>query len=308
MSGDRIYAPFEAPHRMAMGLMRLPPEEWLEVDGALADDLALKRRLLAERRMQVLALLPQSEAAQAELLALLASHLERHHAATHRREGAAIEVLPAGARVPLGPSAEPALARAALLVQEDLCLMEQDGQDWVLTAGCVCFPTRWRLPEKLGRPLAGIHAPVPGFAERLGRPVERFFDKLMADRPVWRLNWSLIDDPALFQPGGHGRSAADPTITAENAGERLWLRVERQTLTRLPQTGAVLFAIRIHRWPVAVLSGRPDAAARLAAAMRSMPEALQRYKSLPVFGEALLAWLDRAAAGGGPQEGGRASA
>jgi hypothetical protein len=51
------------------------------------------------------------------------------------------------------------------------------------------------------------------------------------------MSWSVLDDPALDQPTGHGRSALSSTVTPENAGESLWLRAERQTLRRLPSTG-----------------------------------------------------------------------
>ena len=298
MTAGRLYAPFEAPYWMMMGLIALKWPDWFEVDDELPAWLAEKDRLLADERGQVLAALPGSEAAQAELLELMAAHLAEHHAPTHGREGDAIRVVPAARLVPLADRSTPAIERAARLVQEDLCLMQQDGAgSWVLTAACVCFPTRWNLAAKIGRPLDAIHAPVPGFADRVGPAVARFFDRLRADRPVWRLNWSIVDDPALFQPGGHGRTEPVAGVTAANAGERLWLRVERQTLARLPQTGAVLFGIRIHRHPLGALAGRPAAARRLAEAARTMPADLQRYKSLPAFADALLGWLDRVPAG-----------
>ena len=96
-----------------------------------------------------------------------------------------------------------------------------------------------------GDPRAG-----PSYAERLGKPVDRFIGLLVPDRPVWRLNWSLTNDPTLFQPVGHGRRDTDPDITPENVGRRIFLRVERQTLRRLPRTGAVLFTIRTHQRPL----------------------------------------------------------
>ncbi|MBV9785849.1 MAG: DUF3445 domain-containing protein, partial [Acidisphaera sp.] len=74
-----------------------------------------------------------------------------------------------------------------------------------LTAASLCFPTRWRLADKIGKPMQAIHATVPLYAERLARPVDRFFEKLAPQRPVFRTNFSLLDNPALFQQGGHGR-------------------------------------------------------------------------------------------------------
>ena len=132
-------------------------------------------------------------------------------------------------------------------MQEDLCLLEPGPAGPVLSAAVLCFPTRWRLAEKLGRPIGAIHGPVPFFAERLAGPVERFMALLKPGRLVERFNWSILDDPALFQPCGHGRTAQDPAFTAGNAGERLWFRVERQTLSRVPGASAILFTIKVHQ-------------------------------------------------------------
>ena len=90
----------------------------------------------------------------------------------------------------------------------------------------------------------------------------------------------------------NGASRRNTAITPENAGERLYLRVERQTLRRLPQSGAILFGIRVHSYPLARAITTPAHAARLAEAVRALPEATVHYKSLKVFGPALLAWLD----------------
>ena len=111
-----------------------------------------------------------------------------------------------------------------------------------------------------------------------------------------RLNWSVMDDPTLFQPAGKWRDAHDATITERNAGDRLHLRVERQTLRRLPDSKAVLFGIRVHVYPLARVIDTPPIAAALAEAVRALPAEMAHYKSLPMFQAALLAWLDRHAA------------
>jgi Haem-dependent oxidative N-demethylase, alpha subunit-like len=291
LSADALYTPFEVPYRMSMGLMRLQAAEWFEVDRDWAADLAEKRRLLAERHDELVGVAPGSEAAQAALLALLARHLAACHPGHYRLDGGVLHLAGLEESWRLDRSELAPIDLAGRLVQEDLCLMQHDGRDWRLTAASVCFPTRWRLADKMGRPLQEIHAPVPQFQERLERPVVRFFDSLKPERPVWRLNWSLLDDPALYQSKGHGRLAEDPGITPENAGEKVWLRVERQTLTRLPGSDAILFTIRIHRWPLARLARLPEAAARMRQSLETMPEATQRYKSMPVFGRAVRAWL-----------------
>jgi hypothetical protein len=166
----------------------------------------------------------------------------------------------------------------------------------VLEAAVLCAPSRSRLAEKIGRPLLEVHAPVPFYAHRLGAPVDRFMRLLKPGRIALRQNWSVVDDPALFQPGGKHRTVADPTITSENAGHRLFLRTERQTFRLLERSGSVLFGIRVHSHALQQVVGQPGSAARLATAVRALPREMQEYKSLPVFAEPLLAYLDATAA------------
>ncbi len=116
---------------------------------------------------------------------------------------------------------------------------------------------------------------------------------LKVGRIASRLNWSVLDDPALFQPTGKWRLDGGAGISAENAGDRLYLRVERQTLRRLPDTAAVLFGIRVHCYPMAQVIDRPTRAATLAEAVRALPTDILHYKSVVPFRDALLGWLDR---------------
>jgi hypothetical protein len=110
---------------------------------------------------------------------------------------------------------------------------------------------------------------------------------------VWRINWSLIDDPALFQPKRYKPIARKTPLTAHNADDMVWLRMERQTLRRLPQSGDIVFTIRIYVRPLHTLATQPERAAALAAALRALPPAMQHYKGLPALLDAVLPWLDQ---------------
>lgn len=282
------YLPFEAgPHRLQMGLMALKPEDWIEIDETLAATLIAKRRLLAERHDEVFAALPDTEAAGAEVLDLLAAHLPKRFPTQYPRMNTTIAVAATGELVGIGAPGVHPLETASRLVPEDLCLMRRTGSGYILAAACVCFPSRWRLADKIGRSLAAIHTPVPGYAESLGRPVERFFDKIVADRPVWRLNWTIHADPQPFQPV----SPKPQGLDAAGFAARVSLRVERQTLRRLPKSGDVLFTIRTYITPLGEIAKDADAAQRLAAAIEALPPALREYRSLTQFADALVAWL-----------------
>jgi hypothetical protein len=296
------YLPFlDGPWRLAMGIKTLEPAEWIEVDDRFAAQLAERRRLLDQRRADVLAGLPESAPGQRELLQLLLDHLPERFPEHYRRSGGRIENRTTGESFEIAAWEDAPLELAGRLVQEDLCLMQRGEAGYRLVAAALCFPAHWRLSDKLGRLLDAIHGPVPGFGARLAPTVDRFFASIQVARPVWRVNWSLVDQPTLFLPPEH-RGHPRP-ISTERAGAELWLRVERQTLRRLPGSGAVAFGIHTYVDPLEDAIRSPAAARALGARIREMPDDMARYKSILPIREPLLAWLKARARDQGPSAG-----
>jgi hypothetical protein len=292
------YSFLDGPYRLAMGLHALAPEDWLEAGADATQQMAERRRLLAERPAEVVAALPESAAGCRELYALVLDHLALCFPDRWRRVDGALVDGRSRERFAIDP-ADP-LATLGRMVQEDFCLLQASPGGYRLTAAVLCFPAHWRLADKLGRPLDVIHAPVPGFDLRLAQPVDRFFAALQVERPVWRANWSLVDTPELFRPPEH--RARPRRIDAARAGEQLWLRVERQTLRRLPACGAVVFGIRTYLEPLAEVAADPEAAQALAMRVREMPAEMAAYKGIAPIRGPLLAWLERRAAEVRPTE------
>src|SRR5690606_39121004 len=95
--------------------------------------------------------------------------------------------------------------------------------------------------------------------------IDRMFDKLQVGQPVERFNWSIQSGDALYHPLSNDeridRATGRPTRFPDvEAAARAFIRVERQTLRKLPVTGDILFTIRIHMDPIALLKGMPDRA------------------------------------------------
>jgi dimethylamine monooxygenase subunit A len=286
-----VHLPFEpGRYRMAMDLVTVPEAVWFEFDDRYHKEMEAKRHLLATAHREVFAATAISDAARAEALELIVASLSGHFPDWFGGDGTVVHNHLTGEtwdRYAIDP-----LELAGRLVQEDLCLIQNGVDGPVFTAASLCFPSRWRLLDKIGRPLSAVHGPVPLYADRLAKPVDRFMRHVRPGHIASRLNWSLLDDPALFQPDGKWRVETSAEITAENAGSRVFLRVERQTLRRLPVTQAVVFGIRVHVYPLSRVIERPDRAAALAAAVRALPAEIQHYKSLRPFRTALLGWLD----------------
>jgi hypothetical protein len=280
-----FHTPFDGSSKpFTIGLKPLDSAEWIEVDDHLRAYLDEKDRVSQRAPDQVFAAEPESLDAQREVLEMVASHLPVRFSDVYRINGSAIDIVPAFRRVDLA-SPLPPLLSAAALVQEDLVIMARGADAWRLSAASLCFPSSWHLREKFGRPLHEVHAPVPEFGEgtRNAGMIERIFDNLRPEQPVVRWNWSIHDDDALFHP---------PTGRPYDFGRGAFLRLERQTLRKLPRTGAILFTIRIHLNPIAVLANHPpELAAQLAGQLAAMDAAQLAYKGLTEQRESLLTRL-----------------
>jgi dimethylamine monooxygenase subunit A len=291
-----LHTPYDGSAKpFSIGLRPLDPAEWIEVDGHLKAYLHEKRCLYAEETRNVLVAEEGTEAAQAEVLAMLAEHLPKYFPGTYQVRDAAIEILDGAYTVNLADAAQTPIAIAGLLVQEDLVLMRPSPAGWRLVAASLCFPSAWSLREKFGRPLHAIHQPVPGFGEgtRNAGLIERMFDNLRVELPVMRWNWTLFGKTKLHHPasdGGQKRRFGDGLVA-----EHVTLRLERQTLRKLKHSGDILFTIRTHLNPIGVLEAHPDGP-RLAQSIANQVAAFSAdelaYKGLATERGALLERLN----------------
>ncbi len=156
-----------------------------------------------------------------------------------------------------------------------------------LVGGCVCFPSSWALERKVGESIDFIHATVPGLNESIGAKIRHFLNRLRPGSAWLRANWGLSRSPELNQHPDRRL----PRLTADTPIEEIWLRVERQALTALPESGGVLFGIRIETTPLRDLKAHAEAAQGLARDLRSMPLPMARYKNIAAVRERIINWL-----------------
>jgi dimethylamine monooxygenase subunit A len=234
---------------LRMGLVRLADTEWLDP----APDLAA-RKAAFDAHADSVQVLPEGNAPARELAEML---------------GAAD------------------LESAARSHWEDFCLLTQDapGAPYRLTAAAVAFPTDWRLAEKMGKPLHAVHAPIHGYAEQLSDGVDRFMERLRTGEIYGRTNAFVMPSADLrYMPTVAPERRYDH-VTPDNAGSSLFVRCERETLRRLPRTGAIVFTIGVYRTALASLS---DAAmARIASSVGAMLDGEEARRGAPAYAEAL---------------------
>ena len=219
---------------LKMGLVRLTEEEWLQPSPDLP-----ARSATFDAHPESVQLLPESAAPAAELADML------------------------------GVSG--GLEGAARSAWEDMCLLVRRAEEEVyrLVGAAVAFPTDWRPADKLGLPLVALHRPIHGYAKQLASGVDHFMAKLAPGLIFGRSNWFVSPVPDLRWLEDRPDKQAFAGVTAENAGERLFVRCERQTLRRMPETGAILFTIGVYLAPLGSLS--VSNVGRLAEALATIP-------------------------------------
>ncbi len=188
------------------------------------------------------------------------------------------------------------LPGAAKAHHEDMCLLTREPHEDIyrLVGAAIAWPTDWRPKDKMGLPLAAMHAPIQGYKEQLASGVDYFMAKLKPGKIFGRCNWFIAptpemrwiaDDPAIAFAG----------VNTKNAGERLFVRSERQTLRRLPETGAILFTIGVYVAPLADLSR--GNVAMLSEAVSTLLDGEGDRRSASHFADALIGYnegLERA--------------
>lgn len=306
--GGPAHTPYDDTSRpFTIGLKPLDLADWIEVDGNYDAHLAEKRRLYATIPDLVFVEEPASREAQQEVLATVVAHLDAESERICPGPAEQASVAAATACVDDLGEEIPALKRASLLVQEDLILMRRGDDGWRLAAGSLCFASSWSLIEKFGKPLDEIHRPVPGFAggTRNAELINRMFDRL--HQPVIRYNWSIQAGDDLYRPlsGAQRDERARDRPSKFPAGDidaHAFIRVERQTLRKLPVSGDILFTIRIFLDPLRVLARHPDRArlaASFAAQLGALDQAQLDYKGLAADRDRLVERLGRFADGSG---------
>lgn len=239
--------------QLRMGLVKLEGRDWLQP----APDLAARTAGFAEWPEGV-QLTPEVEAPGRELAAMV--------------------------------GVEGGLPEAALAVHEDLCLLtkQPDEEVYRLIGAAVAWPSDWHPAEKIGRPLRALHAPIAGYEEQLATGVDRFMETLRPGPIYARCNWFIAATGERRWLPDRPATQAFAHVTPDNAGETLFVRSERQTLRRLPQTGAILFTIGIYVEPLGTLS--PANIAMLGKAVQTLVSGEGDRRGAPAYADSLIAF------------------
>ncbi|KAG8169211.1 hypothetical protein KVR01_001960 [Diaporthe batatas] len=289
-------------YNVTMGLRTVQFDDWIQLDNRYPRYHADKARRIAERGAKCCLTMPEAYPAAIELLEELAEYLPSRYPTLYKRTDVGLDNLWSGEKFNIveRPLKEDPIQMCARLVQDDLALMfeKPDGQYYLLS-GAILLPGFWRLEDKVGMPLSEIHTSgdVPQFKEKLERGMMSFFRRLKCEDMYARNNYfiQVDDDLAWSWSIGSEDSPAISWDTAQKnrAVEHHMFRSERQTLRRLPRTGAVVFTIRTYFHPVTEIAQEDFVPGRLASAVRSWGTDVRRYKGAEKYEAVLLEYLDK---------------
>ncbi|KUL88603.1 hypothetical protein ZTR_05197 [Talaromyces verruculosus] len=299
-----LYRPFRygPKYFVTMGLRNMKWDEWIELDNHYPRYHADKARRIKERGSKCCRTAPEAMDGAIELLEELASYLPARYPTLFRSTPVGIDNLLTGEsfNIVQRPLAEDPMITCARLVQDDLALMfeKPDGQYYLL-AGAILLAGFWRLEDKFGMPLSEIHTSgdVPQFKEKLEKGMMNFFRRLKPEDAVLRNNYFLqVDDQLAWSPsiGSEDEPGISWNTAQKNrAIEHHYFRSERQSLRRLPRSGAVVFTIRTYFEPITEIAKEPYVPGRLASAIRSWGDDVSIYKGKEKYAEVLLEYLDK---------------
>ena len=179
-------------------------------------------------------------------------------------------------------------------VQGDFTLQDQRDGNLFLDGVTVTGAADYSPTFDLGMSFHEWHGPATVASEMgIFDRALNYLLKLQVGHPVRRLNWTMTINPRTdtsaenYPVWGLDRTS----ITPDNVGEKLFLRVELQSLYRLPRSNAILFNIRTYLASLDELCRVPKWGRRLHRVLRDLPPELATYKGLVRYLPTAVAYL-----------------
>ncbi|KAH7926291.1 hypothetical protein BV22DRAFT_1128273 [Leucogyrophana mollusca] len=243
----------------SVALKKLEPDWWIELESTYRERIAQRTQLYAKHGKVIIDYLPGSEAACKELMEVVIQFLCVRYpnqfeyddwtgSFTNHILGSRFDTL----------KVHPLLFLLENVPEDFLITQEDEATGlYVMRAGVSCSAVGWNMSEKIGRPLHQIHGPVPDYKEKMAFSMDRYFSKLPCDKPIQRGSWGFeIGEPLFLQTDepewGHRQQQRHDLSLSD-----IYLRVDWQTLRRLPQSRSIVFNFKALFTPITQFRHEP---------------------------------------------------
>ncbi|KAJ5738622.1 hypothetical protein N7493_001777 [Penicillium malachiteum] len=277
----RPFRPFRWAYHQTMSLKKLEPDYWIEIENTYVERIKQRQAIYAKHGKDVLKALPGSELACKEIMEMALQFV----CTRYPRQFQLVD----GNRTLVNHilhTRDDLTKKDPLLVlldniPEDFCMMLRDPTTGIycFRAGIICSSVGWYLGDKMGLGMPAIHKTVPDYKEKMEFSMDRFFTKMPTDKPIQRGSWAFEIGEPLYLP------AHDPEFNNRNHQEQslrpedISLRVDWQTLRRLPLSGAVVFNFKALFTPITEFRNERYVPSLILKVLSEGNEAILKYKS-----------------------------
>ena len=287
-----------------LGLRAINPRQWVLMDANFTATMREKRALLAAHADKYYRTIPSSLPAQHELRERIAAHLVSDYPDFFSRQGSVITSRADGHQCDLHDDVLEPLLQLSHLIEEDFMLVEQREGVPCISAASNVYSSSGRIVSSVGANIESAHQFVPTLNEKLAPRINRVLNSVHTEAPCERFNWQLTPMARLFFPpdNPHEANAAAMHAVAERlhrnpleTGRLLWIRVERQTLSRLPRSKAVAFSLHTYSHPLESIKSDLGSVRAMLDLVRAYTLQRLKYSEMDVVLEPIIAWLESAA-------------
>jgi hypothetical protein len=275
----------------------MEPDWWLELESTYVERIRERQRLLAEHGDAVLQALPGSELACKELMEMSLQFMCARYPTYFRLDKEAMVFQNDILQTQTDLRATHPLHVLFNNIPEDFALMLRDHETgfYLFRAGIICSSLGWNVATKIGMRLHEIHAPIPDYKEKMQFSMDRYvphqnisytalimlryFAKKPTDKPIQRGSWGLEVDQPLYMPPGDPHEKLREYQMDSLELSRCNLRVDWQTLRRLPLSGAIVFNFKALFTPVEEFRDEPFIPGLLLKVLDEGKKSLMEYKS-----------------------------
>ncbi|CAK5279471.1 unnamed protein product [Mycena citricolor] len=276
-AGARPYRPFRWEYHQTMSLKSMDPDRWVELESTYRTRIAQRIQLYRQHGKKIIDALPGSEHACRELMEMVIQFVCARYPNQFHLDSRGVfhnRILHTASDTNLVPPLVVLLNH----IPEDFLITLEDKSTglYVFRAGVSCSSVGWNVSTKIGMPLPQIHEPVPDYKEKMDFSMNRFFSNMRVDKPIQRGSWGIeIGQPLFLQETDPLFRVKQPDLKLDD----IHLRVDWQTLRRLPESRAIVFNFKALFTPIQQFREEPYIPKLLLKILKEGKPSFMEYKA-----------------------------